>query len=96
MSYKHDALIRAWLSGTPIEYMQNGQWQPLPSPDEASKLPHFYPECRYREKPFTVRFRIARIDDKAVLVQSLLDERLAERCAGFRGWLTEWAEVQQP
>lgn len=103
--YPHDELVRAWLDGKTIQYLDQsghvlgGVWIDIDGPDKADKVPHLY-RCgtRYRIKPVVLRYRVAlpRRDDGGYFtdsVSSLEGERTMSSDSLFVRWLTDWTEV---
>lgn len=88
---QHEHVI-AWLSGKPMQYHEEGVWKDLPTPAAATKMPHFYPDGLYREKPVKLRYRLARVGGNVVAVNNLLEGKMVESCTGFGEYLTEWID----
>jgi hypothetical protein len=101
--YPHDALVRAWLDGKTIQYLDQsghvlgGVWVDIEGPGEASKVPHLYRSgTEYRIKPVTVRYRLALMDSGGLYVSaitSLSEEHGFSRSKYFVRWLSDWTEV---
>lgn len=89
--HPHDALIRAWLDGRTVQYLQGDLWVDLAAPGLVSKAPHFYLDCSYRLKPLNLRYRLGVLDNQVVCANTLIHATVLER----RGtvWLGEWTEV---
>ena len=95
MIYPHDAIVRQWLNGVPVQYLKDGIWINLPAPDAADKMPHFYRSTVYRVKPRAIRFRVADLGH-AGRPAAAFDEREAftiENSPGFVRWLTDWQGI---
>ncbi len=100
--YPHDALVRAWLDGKTLQYLDGDVWIDIAGRDTADKMPHLYRTgTDYRVKPVTVRYRVALFEPvgmagsySAVATSSLVGERELRACDGFVRWLTDWTEVQ--
>ena len=86
MNHPHDPLIRAWLDGQPVQYLQGEVWIDIEPPAAVSKTPHFYPDCSYRLKPIQLRYRLG-----LLVADTLLDADVLAR----RGvtWLGDWQNV---
>jgi hypothetical protein len=105
--YPHDALVRAWLDGKTIQYLDQsghvlgGVWVDIEGPGEASKVPHLYRSgTEYRIKPVTVRYRVAlmaHLDPRdgvfTTTADNLQEERELSKQHDFVRWLTDWTEV---
>jgi len=93
MTYKHDALVRAWLNGETVQYRNGLLWVDMPSSKDAEKLPHFYQCDEYRLKPKVIRVRLALFRSNRVIAAHTLQEEVSlERTAGFVRWVSDWTE----
>lgn len=97
--YPHDALVRAWLDGKTLQYLDGDVWIDIAGRDTADKMPHLYRTgTDYRVKPVTVRYRVAlmaHLDGMFTMnAGSLQEEREMSKHSDFIRWLTDWAEVQ--
>jgi hypothetical protein len=92
--YPHDAMVRAWLDGKTVQWLDvDDTWVDLAPPDAVKKMPLFYPTSKYRLKPITVRIRIGVMaNGNPALAASLQQADLLERRDGFLRWLTDWQE----
>ena len=99
--YPHDELVRAWLDGKTLQYLDGDVWIDIPNANVADKLPHLYrkQDC-YRIKPVTVRYRVALLkftDPRdgyyTLAADSLQEERELSDRNDFVRWLTDWTEV---
>ncbi len=100
--YPHDALVRAWLDGKTIQYLEHIEgrnvWLDMDGPGVATKMPHFYSAFEhYRIKPVVYRHRVALMGSGRITYQ-LLAKSPAEadsfaKSKDFVRWLTDWAEV---
>ena len=104
MTYPHDELIRAWLDGQAVQYLDTSAsgeliWIDMPSPDKADKLPHFYRTDQYRLKPQTFRVRHALMRSKAssyswvATAHDLTEESVVAGESAFIKWLDDWTEL---
>ncbi len=104
MTYPHDELIRAWLDGQAVQYLDKSQsgeliWMDMPSPDKADKLPHFYRTDQYRLKPQTVRVRHALMRSKVGgstwinTATDMVEESVISKEVSFIKWLDDWTEL---
>ncbi len=101
--YPHDALVRAWLDGKTIQYLEyiegRNVWLDIDGPGVATKMPHFYSDFEhYRIKPVVVRYRVAllRRDDGGCFTESVSSpegERTMSSDSLFVRWITDWTEV---
>ena len=97
--YPHGALVRAWLDGKTLQYLDGEVWVDIPNADVADKLPHLYRSSTgYRIKPVTVRYRVALLardngEHYTLSVDSLQQERELSDRNYFVRWLTDWTEV---
>lgn len=93
MTYKHEELVRAWLSGQVVQYRVGEVWADMPSASTADKMPHFYAAQEYRVKPMHIRVRLGLLHGGKVLVaQSLREETEISKLKAFREWLGDWQE----
>jgi len=102
MKHPHDALIRAWLDGHTVQYLERDViggdlWRDLDPPHRVAKLPHFYVADQYRLKPFSARVRHALLRQGAAstvgTAVSLEAAALLERADNFVRWLDDWQEI---
>lgn len=91
MKHPHDTLIRAWLDGKPVQYLQDGLWLDLATPSAVTKTPHFYPDCSYRLKPLVARYRIGTLNGRILAADTLLDAAVLDRKGIV--WLGDWQDV---
>ena len=97
--YPHDELVRAWLDGKTLQYLDGDVWIDIPNANVADKLPHLYRSSTgYRIKPVMVRYRVALLAQSngehcPAAVDSLQEEHRLQGRPGFVRWLTDWTEV---
>ncbi len=103
--YPHDALVRAWLDGKTIQYLEHIEgrnvWLDMDGPGVATKMPHFYPNFEhYRVKPAVIRYRVALVTHKGMheptftlIANNLEDEHRMLKAYSLVRWLTDWTEV---
>jgi hypothetical protein len=93
-TYPHDAMVRAWLDGKDVQWLDvDGTWVNLSPPDAVKKMPLFSPSSKYRLKPVSVRVRIGVMaNGHPHIAASLQQADLLERRDEFLRWLTEWQE----
>ena len=90
--HPHDTLIRAWLDGKPVQYLDPAdRWVDLAAPSAVTKTPHFYPDCSYRLKPRVARYRIGTLNGRILAADTLLDAAVLDRKGIV--WLGDWVEV---
>lgn len=97
--HPHDALIRAYLDGKAVQYLEPGSdWRDIEPADTVKKFPHFYADRAYRLKPVTIRYRVALLCNEAhystATVDNLEGERRLSANSQFVRWLTDWIEVK--
>ncbi len=101
--YIHDAVVRAWLDGKPVQFMPDQPvkvWVDVEPPRlVTSELPHFHAHLHYRVKPATVRYRVALmqvIGEGSYYVEaaSPSTERATAAFPSFVRWLTDWIEAE--
>ncbi len=97
--YPHDELVRAWLDGKTLQYLDVDVWIDIPNVNVADKLPHLYRKqgC-YRIKPVTILYRVALMaggngGHYTESAWSLDVQVRIERNDKFVRWLTDWTEV---
>lgn len=92
--YPHDKLVRAWLDGKPVQYLNDtGVWVTMGSPASAKKMPHFYARMQYRLAPVEIRVRHALVGGLVHMAQSLADEKRISSLPDFNRWLDDWVEL---
>jgi len=97
MNHPHDPLIRAWLDGRAVQYMDGDRWVDIEPAATIVKCPHFYRDCAYRLKPLTIRVRNAVMIDggKAWVVacNTLEEERMTASHPNFARWAGDWQDL---
>lgn len=100
MTYKHDAVIRAWLDGKTVQhYSRDGRWEDIRTVDICVESPAFYVEESFRIKPNTIKYRRwLRGGNGCHSVGSIsFEDSVAgtEKHNLFVKWIdTEWQEVE--
>lgn len=91
MTHPHHDIIKKWLTGTAVQYLEDGVWKDMEPYATCDKLPHFYRSGTYRAKPITHRFKVGTLGGRLCVVSNLEGERQGND----RGaeWLTDWQEV---
>ena len=98
MKHKHCDLIKAWADGATIQFKyENGdgsgpEWETF-KPGEA---PSWLPECEYRIKPKTIKYRLYLWQDRqgSTFVVSVNTLESPEQSKFFVRWLGDWQEVE--
>lgn len=95
--HPHEALIRAWMDGHKMQYLEDATWRDMPAFNTVEKMPHWYAYGNYRRKPLNLRYRVG-LDCvggvwRTFVVETLQEER--ERAARpiFHSWVSEWQNV---
>lgn len=94
MTYPHDSLIRAWLDGKTLQYLDNGVWIDCEHVSVATKTPHCYRDgTAYRIKPRLLRYRVYMIPSTGQfkVATSLQEETVANKVGAQ--WIGEWCEA---
>lgn len=100
MPHPHDKLIRAWLDGSSVQYLDGAVWHDLQPAEHVAKMPHFYRDSAYRLKPVHLRVRQAlmrssadgRIQSRIAVAHTLEEETKLARDRGFVRWLGDWVD----
>jgi len=90
MPHPHDPLIRAYLDGKPVQFLDGNEWRDIEPADSIKKMPHFYRDGEYRLKPQVIRYRVYVTNGCVGVIQTLEQER---KLPAHVRWLTEWQEV---
>jgi len=98
MPHPHDALIRAWLDGQTVQYLDGQLWRNIEPPAAVDKMPHFYSDQKYRLAPqvFRVRHALMRASSGpwVTMVTNLAEETTISQRPHFVRWLDDWTELQ--
>ena len=94
MTYPHDTLIRAWLDGKTLQFLDNGVWVDCEHVSTAAKVPHCYRNgTQYRIKPRLLRYRVYLLPStgQCKVATTLQDADVADKLGAQ--WVGEWCEV---
>jgi len=99
MTYKHDAVIRAWLDGKTVQQQsRDGSWHDVRAINVYSTVPAFSVDESYRIKPETIKYRraIKKYDGLYVTTVNTVSEAVnLSSSPYFVRWIdTEWQEVE--
>jgi hypothetical protein len=93
MTYPHDTLIRAWLDGKTLQYLDGEVWVDCEHVTVASKVPHCYRDgTEYRIRPRIVRYRVWHhpATNQFKVATGMIEETVANKMGAV--WLGEWCE----
>lgn len=95
MTYKHHALVQAWLDSKPVQYLLDNTWVDLQLPHMVDKLPHFYVNKSYRLKPLENRTRVAMTKSGTKTVNTLEQEFYIKNSKEFLYFVTNWTSQNE-